>query len=193
MTGENGRKFPCEGKTDTGKPCPAGPYSTKQSMQGHMRIKHPTAGPSGITMASISSPSLSSQPAPLALTLALPSPRTAVSRTLDKELGATDDNDEFLTEAAEDQELCEEMDRVMKELKELEKEKGLVEKLERFKTTIEKKTKIQIESREKIVNFMVDQKNRQEKRKFRIKNLKRRTKRLKYSRRQQNFPRKSLK
>ena len=114
IIGENVRKFPCEGKTDTGEPCSTGPYSTKQSMQGHMRQKHPTAGPSGITMASISSPSVSSLQTPTALTLALPSPRSAV-RTLDKDLGAAD-NDDFLAEAVKDQELCDELDRVMKEL-----------------------------------------------------------------------------
>ena len=26
MAGENGKKFPCEGKTDSGEPCTAGPY-----------------------------------------------------------------------------------------------------------------------------------------------------------------------
>ena len=177
MAGENSKKFPCEGKTDTGEPCTAGPYSTKQSMQGHMRQKHPTAGPSGITMASISSPSVSSLQAPSTLALAVPSPRTVV-RTLDKDLGAADQDEEFLTEAAEDQELCEEMDKVMNELKELEKENGLVEKLQRFKTTIEKKTKIQKESREKIVNFIVDQNNRQEKEEVQNKELEKKDKEI---------------
>ena len=141
MAGENGKKFPCEGKNDTGELCTPGPYSTKSSMQGHMRLKHPTAGPSGITMASISSPSVSLLQAPSTLTLTIPSPRSVV-RSLDNDLGAVDDNEDFLKEAAEYQELCDELDRVMKELGEQEKEKELVEKLHRFKTTVEKKTKI---------------------------------------------------
>ena len=66
----------------------------------------------------------------------------------------------------------------MNELKDLEKEKELVEKLERFKTTVEKKTKIQKESREKIVNFMVDQKNRQEKEEVQNKELEKKDKEI---------------
>ena len=40
-----------------------------------------------------------------------------------------DDNEDLLTEPAEDQELCDKMDNVMNEIKDLEKAKGLPEKL----------------------------------------------------------------
>ena len=139
MIGKNYRKFPCEHKTYSGDMCPAGPYSSKYTLQNHMRTKHPTPGTSGIATASLSSPSLCSL-----FTNSLPtlSPKAPAQRDLDSsELSAFDDKPEVMEAAIQEQnELLEELLRLSREVSQPALIKDLQDKLERFKIMIGKQS-----------------------------------------------------